>query len=110
MLSTIYCSFRMCKNQDLNPGVPAQNGGLNCFNKFVWKMSYNYRQKLFFGERNLDKYMDPQDGNIFKRNIAGHLPGIRHITEISSSTSSNQEPKILQYPESGYLDIYLMDV
>ena len=26
-----------------------QNGGLNRFNKFVWEMSYNYRQKLFLG-------------------------------------------------------------
>ena len=28
------------------------------------------------GEVNLDKYMDPQDGNIFKRNIAGQLPAM----------------------------------
>ena len=28
------------------------------------------------GEMNLDKYMDPQDEIIFKRYIAGQLPGI----------------------------------
>ena len=51
--------------------------------------------------------MDHQDGNIFKRNIAGQLPAIYHITEVYSSY---QGPKIPKYQESGYLGIYLMDV